>query len=144
MIDNEKPAGADDADGLNQVSMQGSSDDFENRAIADRRKQDQLRLSETIGEIMVDLGPAESDTEEAREFREFLVRLLVEPLDAVNLLPPTDDSDNYRVIVAFQDEGFSDICIKNDLEKAGHLAARLCRLNDCEIGRFKSDVRGAA
>jgi len=120
-----------------------SGDEFEDRVKDAVRKQDQILLEATIGELLSDLGPPELDTEQKRGGRDFLCRLLVEALDAVGVIEPMTGSDELKIVVAFRGEQFARHFIGSDLVPASLLVARLRRLRGCEL-RYFPRVEGGA
>lgn len=134
MSDTEKPAGAGDADGLHDLPARTGLDDLEDKAIAIGRKLDLEDLHRRVAELMTGLGDAEHDDEQRRRYREFLVRLLQEPLQAVGLELPQCEGGEHRVMVMFCAEPCAvPYYISGDLVSAGLLAALLRRLNDCVV-----------
>lgn len=113
-------------------SKRSTIDDFEDRANEAVRKEDLATLRLTIGEIMTALGEAEHDDEHCRRHREFLVRLLEEPIQAIRIAPPPSAGGEHRVMVQFCAEPSSTpYYIATDILRAGLLVARLRRLNGC-------------
>lgn len=108
-------------------------DDFEDRAKDAGRKLDRRQLERRIGELLTGLGPPDGDDEQRRKFREFLCRVLTEPLDAIGVIVPPAGSDEYRLLVAFRGERFSPYFIRDAIIQTGIDAALLRRLNECEI-----------
>jgi len=109
-------------------------DEFEDRAKEAARKQARAGLDRIIGEILTSLGDAERDDEQRRRYREFLVRLIDEPLQAIGFAPPPHAGGEHRVMVRFCAEPSSPpYFIGTDFIRAGLLAALLWRLNECRF-----------
>jgi len=115
-------------------SKRNTIDDFEDRANEAVRKEDLATHRLTIGEILTQLGDAERDDEHSRRYREFLVRLLEEPLKAVGIAPPPTIGGEHRVMVQFRAEPSAvPYYIATDILRAGLFAARLRRLHSCPL-----------
>lgn len=109
-------------------------DDVEDSATAAARKQDRADLDLIIGENLGTLGDPERDDEHNRLYRNFLVRLLHEPLQAVGIAPPPSASSEFRVLVMFRDGPASvPYFIDTDFVAAFQLANRLRRLNQMPV-----------
>lgn len=126
-------AGASDA-GTPSSSANHGLDSFQDRATAAARKQDRADLERIIGEILATLGDPERDDEHNRLHRNFLVRLLHEPLQAVGIAPPPFAGSEFRVLVMFREEPASvPYFIGCDFVRAFRLANLLRRLNECRF-----------
>lgn len=135
MTNKEMPGAADQSgDRVHDLPARTGLDAFEDSVKAAVRKDDLETLRITIGEILTNLGDAEHDDERRRRYREFLVRLLEEPLQAVGMAMPPAGHDEHRVIVMFCAEPVSaPYYIGTDFLRAGLLVARLRRIHGCRL-----------